>query len=63
MLKERFYPYSLRVQQHKNHSLNLVQNEKNIEKCLMMNTCLLMSNFTLSHEKLLEIFLIHTFFG
>jgi len=51
MLKEHLYPYSLHVQQHKNHSMWL-RNEKNIEKCLMISTCLLMSNSTLSHEKL-----------
>ncbi len=51
MLKERSYPYSLRVQQHKNHSIWL-RNEKKIEKCSMISTCLLMSNSILSHEKL-----------
>jgi hypothetical protein len=31
MLKERLYPYSVRVQQHQNHLIWL-RNEKNIEK-------------------------------
>jgi hypothetical protein len=42
-------PSSLSVQLHKNHSI-WFRNEENIKKCSIINTCLMMGDYTL-HEK------------
>jgi hypothetical protein len=47
MFKEHLQPSPLCVQGHKNRSIWLRDEEKNIEKCLMIDMCSMMSNSSL----------------